>query len=252
MKHAFISPINALETTRLGDFYLILSHLLEHKKYADFYDNSNRYKIMDNGAFENGVAEEAQSLLDKCSKHKIDMVVAPDVLYDRKNNLDSLRSFCEIHKKSNATVKVMGVVQADNSLDFLSQYKEFCELDIDAIGLSILAMLKSWQLESKTMSRLQGLKEIARLNIKHKPCHLLGLGESCEDLKYAATLDWIKSNDTSAAFGYALNDDIFDSNGRTITTRKNLDFTTKSELTYRQLICLLYNMIHLKATGETI
>jgi len=102
------------------------------------------------------------------------------------------------------------VVQASNVEDYMTQLIRFNEdPNVDLIGLSILSIPKSFEEElgefNVTKSRLALLIRMCELSkregVQWKPCHLLGLGSSFEDVIFAKqNCPFVISNDTSSCF----------------------------------------------------
>lgn len=250
MKMSFISPIKYIkEFQSQGDFILALSHLIDHDKenrYEKAIKETNLPILLDNGAFENEYPEGIDSLIRKARKIKARRFFAPDHLYRSKATKDAVKITIDILKnlKERECFEVGAVVQADNPKDWIDQYIEFTENpEIDFIGLSILSIPKSWK-KSITESRVECFKELVKLKIKHKPCHMLGLGESYEDIKFAIkNCPWIESNDTSSCFMTGLNEikynkDLTIPGGK---IKEKMDFNL-SKLTQKQKECIQYNI----------
>lgn len=223
MKLAFITPIKWInQFGNQGDFHLALSHLLDRFKANEYEKELLKSKIpiiLDNGLFENGNPEGIDSLINKAIRIKVKIFFAPDYLYNAEQTKNSVKITKDILKKRQVNNLMLGVVvQADTKEDWIKQYIEFCnDSDIALIGLSILSIPRcfgSWNkrkhekkekyqldLNEITSSRIECLKELQKLDIKHKACHLLGLGNSYKDVIYAKeNCPFVFSNDTSSCF----------------------------------------------------
>lgn len=112
MKLGLECPTAMLEMIQpLGDFDFILGHkVLEDDGYAEFYQNSDRFKILDNGVNEAGEPLSEQDL-DKAMK-MVDgnLIVAPDWMGDAKRTIESYIEFTKAHGRE----RVIGVLQASN------------------------------------------------------------------------------------------------------------------------------------------
>lgn len=109
-----------------------------------------------------------------------------------------------MRKKLDCNIKIAAVVQADNVADYMQQLLQFNEIpEVDLIGISILSVPKSFGLPI-VESRIELMKKMINLadqGIVWKDMHLLGLGDSYEDVVFAKNnCPWIKSNDTSCCF----------------------------------------------------
>jgi len=239
-----IAPTPHLEefATLSNDVHLVLSHLIniseaeKEGSYTNFYRTRAEQGdtlILDNGLFENHVAEDTVSLCEKASAIKAKVIVAPDVLYDSKATIKSYDAF-----RSKVVYKVMAVPQADNPVDWLDCYKQLvhiCEAEI--IGLSILSIPKSFGPLLRTNSisacrryviRLLEAEDLVRDNIWH---HCLGLGDDVSELSLMNSTGWIYSNDSSSAVVHGAKEIVYDPDG-TIPggkIREKLDFNKTIE-----------------------
>lgn len=215
MKLSFITPTAYIEKYgSQSDFILGLSHLIDpstQNTYEKAIVDTRLPIILDNGLFENHVPEAFDSLVAKAIRIGATHFFVPDKLFDRKGTKRELDKAIDKLSKfpDPATPKIAAVVQADNSIDYMEQLAEFNDNpDIDLIGLSILSIPKSFYDEvgkhDITESRIHLLKRMKKLadeGYVWKKCHLLGLGDSYEDVIYAAeNCPWVVSNDTSSAF----------------------------------------------------
>ncbi len=206
---SFICPINFInQFGSQGDFILALSNLLEidySNKYEKEIEKIKLPVILDNGAFETGNPEGIDSLITKGLRIKATHIFAPDYLYDKDETKNSLEITKYIIKKREANLKIGAVVQADNKKDWLQQFKEFDEdPDVDLIGLSFMSVAKCFKKETGTndytKNRIACLKELEKTKPVTK-IHLLGLGNSYEDIVYAKqNCPFVYSNDTSCCF----------------------------------------------------
>ena len=219
MKHCFITPtkfINDQEIGQQGDFLLALSHLID-TDYSNEYSQALReWKAtgkpiyLDNGLFENGVPEDTISLLAKAKEFEVDIVFAPDVLFDPEQTWQNFEDFYAAAFMMCPEIKIGFVVQAKDPVDFLAAFKKANSDDrIALIGLSILSVPASFNGEvcgfgsenDITYCREIAIDFIDKMIMgPKKDCHLLGLGGSLNDLVIGCDYDWIKSNDSSSAF----------------------------------------------------
>ena len=218
IKLAFIVPTAYIKDIgSRGNFTLALSHLVD-------LENENEYEkaikeigleiILDNGLFENHTPEPLESLIKKALKIGATTFFAPDVLYDSIETKKELNKAIKLAE--NTGLKIGAVVQADNVDDYWKQLLEFnANPCVDLIGLSILSIPKSFEkligkhdVTESRINLLQWMKAKADLDgIKWKNCHLLGIGDSYQDVLYAKKFcPWVVSNDSSCAFQSGLND----------------------------------------------
>lgn len=202
---SFISPTRYIEDlSSKGDFILALSHLLD-------LDRPNSYEItikrtglpiyLDNGLFENKIPERMDSLISKAINIKAELIFCPDHLYNRKKTEMEI-DFTEkelIDRGLFRQIKLAAVVQAKTKKEYLEFYKDLCKNNtISLIGLSILTIPYVYK-KPIAEARIALMKDLLKLKIKHKDCHLLGIGDSYKDVRFAIkNCPWIKSNDSSS------------------------------------------------------
>lgn len=260
MYFSFISPTQFIkEFQSQGDFILALSHLIddnEENEYEKAIKKTNLPILLDNGAFEKGYPEGIDSLIRKSKRINAAKFFAPDHLYNSKATKNSVKITLDILKtlKVRDSFQLGAVVQADNPKDWIDQYIDFTNNpEIDFIGLSILSIPKSWK-KSISESRIECFKELIKLNITHKPCHMLGLGENYEDIKFAIkNCPWIKSNDSSSCFMTGLhnvkyNDDLTIPGGK---IEEKMNFSLE-KITEKQKENIQYNINLVKSLNKKI
>ena len=226
MKLSFITPTNFIKSHQgQGDFVLGLSHLMKLDKVTAYEKAILSTKlpiVLDNGLFENHTPEPLDSLILKAQKIGATHFFAPDMLYDTKGTKESLNKTISAVRKAKKGLskeslknfpKIAAVVQANNAKDYMAQLHEFNQdPNVKMIGLSILAVPKSFEKNIRkydvTKSRMYLLRKMrlmASKGYKFKPCHLLGLGDSAEDVIYAKKYcPFVVSNDSSCCFQSAL------------------------------------------------
>lgn len=206
MRIALISPtayINSLGVQ--GDFQLGLAHLIEShsiNEYEKALVSTNQQIILDNSLFELKTPEGFQGVIQKALRIKATHFFAPDYLYNSAKTIKFIDYVWDYMEENNLVgkVKVAAVVQAEDKDTYLETYKKFCEDDrISLIGLSILAIPYVYKLPI-TEARIECMKDLLKMNIDHKSCHLLGLGDSVKDVIFAKeNCPWIVSHDSSSA-----------------------------------------------------
>lgn len=222
MRLAFITPTKFVQQFgNQGDFHLALSHLMSLDKKTEYEKQITKNGlpiVLDNGLYENHTPEPLDSLILKAQKIGATHFFAPDILYDTKGTKESLNKTISAVRKAKKGLskeslknfpKIAAVVQANNAIAYMQQLHEFNQdPNVKMIGLSILAVPKSFEKNIRkydiTKSRLYLLRKMRKMaakGYKFKPCHLLGLGDSFEDVFYAAKYcPFVVSNDTSSAF----------------------------------------------------
>jgi hypothetical protein len=227
MQISFITPTAYIEKfANQGHFHLVLSHLLDRSElneYEKLLVSSGKNLVLDNGLFENHKPEGIDSLIQKALRIKAKIFFAPDYLYNAEQTLKGVEMAIYIKNKvaPNSDLKIGVVVQADNEQDWLSLYDKFVHMhDVALIGLSILSIPRCFGIfkgkETKKIKYIHDNKEITPSRIKclkalidrgnnYKSCHLLGLGDSLQDIIFAKELcPFVYSHDSSSAFWNAL------------------------------------------------
>jgi len=224
MKLSYITPTAYIKNYQSqGNFVLALAHLMnlhESNEYERVILDTELPIILDNGLFENHTPEGIDSLITKGLRIRATHFFAPDHLFDKKRTEEDLNHAIYILKQrcANSYIKIAAVVQGETEEEWLEQYDKFQEIpEVDLIGLSILSVPRcfgSWNNERHTKkdiyqhrdseitpSRIKLLKKLLERGGNNKKCHLLGLGNSYEDVIFAAqNCPFVISNDTSSAF----------------------------------------------------
>ncbi len=244
MKVSFIAPTSLIkEYGSQGDINLTLSHLIE-KEDQNAYELRLRETALpiylDNGLFENGVAEDIDVVLAKARELGAEYVFAPDIIYDRVATEESLiKTIARFKEKNIPNLKLAAIVQADNPEDFIASYKTLVEMDdVSLIGLSILSIPKSFASitgsDDISDNRLTCLVELSKLD-KHKDSHLLGAGNHYRDVDFAAKhCPWIVSHDSSSAIWNGVQGKNIDPETLEVfegKTKVHVDFNFDEELT---------------------
>jgi hypothetical protein len=207
MQFSFIVPTKHINSLGIkSDFILALSHLIDLEKENEYEKNIKATKLLvmlDNGVFERHKPEALDALIDKAVKIRAFVFYSPDYLYDARKTEEQIDITYEKMKEKNLLGKIRlgAVVQGNNREEWIEQYVAFTQDErISIIGLSILSIPHAYKLPI-TKARVACLKDLVKLSVKHKYCHLLGLGDSYDDVKFAIKYcPWVKSNDTSSCF----------------------------------------------------
>lgn len=262
IKVAFIAPTKLIPEYGLrGDIQLVLSHLLDQdKNFINEYEiNITQQGIftgkqplyLDNGLFENKVAEPIDVVLAKARDLKAEYLFAPDVLFNREATEQSvIKTIERMKEKQIPNLKLAAIVQADNPTDWIESYKTLVALEgVSMIGLSILSIPESFKsvtgTDDITENRLYCLMELLKLD-QHKPCHLLGAGSSYRDVAFAAEhCKFVESHDSSSAIWNGLelktiNPDTYEVLGGKSTNP--VDFNWDQELTDLQKEAIEHNI----------
>lgn len=233
MKFCHIVPVDYIPE-HSGDFVMALANYLEPDKanaYEEAMLKSGLPIVLDNGAFETGKPDGIDNLFRKAKRIKPKYIFAPDTLFNAEQTRRGFENFEYIKEKMGHSFKTAVVVQADNIEEYLAEFKKYNEDPrVSVIGLSYLAISQSMKYKNKkavpkkstfdvfkhtnfTGDRIEMLKKIADLKLeKVKPLHLLGLGESYEDVKIATASygGYCLYNDTSTCYMASKKGIVFD------------------------------------------
>ena len=267
MKISFITPEGSLEDfVPMSDLHLIIANFVEKKaKYTKFFKEREEYVIMDNGLFEVHTAMPAHELLKRAEMVNADEVVAPDVLFDGKETVESAKKFImsamdmeidmespfyqpKFHKK----FKIMAVPQGKTPQEWVRCYEQLADMnEIDVIGLSCLSIPKAF-------SKISGVKTIMEnrllaiqmlidegLIFKDVEYHLLGCGNPLE-LMYQKQHNWIRSCDTSSPIVHGINDVLYDPYRGLMQPKIQTKLDFKSTIPKTKYKNIYYNMTILK------
>lgn len=198
---AVISPVSLLEKYST-DFHLVLTqYYLKSKPYRDFYLKRREvgdFIILDNGAAELRTAVDGLDMVGIAEELRPDIVVAPDVIYNKKETVSKTEAFLREYGFSlrDLGVKVMAVPQGADRGAWYDCYLRFnADSRIDWLGISMFY--------TPTFNeRLEALRLIAPT--VQKPCHLLGVWDNPYDLLEERKFDFVHSIDTAKSIEFAL------------------------------------------------
>jgi hypothetical protein len=91
--------------------FILLHKILDNDKYRRYFINSlniNKYKILDNGAYELGDSLDDKILIEWAKKLKVNEVVAPDTFGKKDNTIKKLQQFL---KQCPTNIKIQAVPQ---------------------------------------------------------------------------------------------------------------------------------------------
>jgi hypothetical protein len=224
MKFFCIPPNNHLDMMDNGDWYFALCHhYVQNKRYREYFLNlrktqPNAFILLDNGAAEHSLVTE-DMLLQAAAELQPNEVIAPDVLFDKKQTLKNLESF--INKMMSAhlidKINIFACPQGSTKQGWLDCYMQMSlNPFVKTIGLSKIAVPKCWNdaTDDKmiAVSRNQCVKELYEHALLTKPLHLLGMGEHNEfDYYLKHKIPHIRSSDSCYTVLAAINDIDFES-----------------------------------------
>ena len=181
MKLALECPTSTLEDIQpLADFDWILTHLvLTDEKYAEFYRQSKRYKVLDNSVNELLEPCSLENIKDAAEIVKPDVICPPDYLGDGEKTKSCLVEAM----KSFGTVQLLPILQGSSMGECLSFAKlvDVSGFTQVAVPYDIMRDRNSSSLEEMTSTRVEVIKVIP--NEYSFNVNLLGL-TTVEELTY--------------------------------------------------------------------
>lgn len=213
MLFAHIVPTAYLEKLdKFSDCYLILEHVAKKDfEYRNFFTYSSKYKILDNGAYENGYPTPMVDLINMGDMLKADEIVLPDVfreaIYTKKHietALDTIRKEGRL-----GDFKLMAVPQGKNAFEYLECLKWISKIkEVDVIGISFIIVKDCFKeytgIDQVMPNRLFLTSIMEFIDREGKHAHLLGMG-NCKEIELQEKHDWIRSADSSTCFVHGMN-----------------------------------------------
>lgn len=275
MKFCAIPPVKHLNLTHNGDMYFGLAHLcVTNPEYKKFFKDLSEckeglkdrysYILLDNGAAEHSLVSE-KVLLDLVQEICPDEVIAPDVLFDKKQTLKNLKSFIYHMQQRDleyspegmlVSTDIFGCPQGANKQEWLDCYKEMLDNPyVKVIGLSKIAVPKCWSDATGDKmiaeSRNRCVAELMEKDLLKKPLHLLGMGEHTEfDFYLQNKIPNIRSSDSCYTILAAINGIDFTTGNvdRIPTTNDYFEV----ELTKEQVDLAVKNVSYLKEKYQNV
>jgi hypothetical protein len=160
VKFGYIAPISYLHKIPKDEsFHLILAHLLDSKKYVNYYNKRREmgdYILLDNSAFEFKRPIEADEMLKMIDESGINAncLVAPDYPFQPGiKTINSTKNFVKQLRDKGLDYDVMAVPQSKTGdwKDWLNCYEELVSIDgVTHIGMSILGCPNAFCSVTKT------------------------------------------------------------------------------------------------------
>ena len=241
-------PTNFLPTfDKYLDYHFCLAHLvLENEGYRKFYQTSQKYKILDNSAFELGVPISNTKLLEAAKLINPQEIVCRDSLGNGAMTIQRTAETLEFFEKRNYNVKFMGVLQATNLKDFtqcvrwMQNHPRITILGLNGWPTSINAFKDSVGTEDPTQCRLAALRYLYTKDFADKPVHLLGMGNNPIELKAANKYKFVRSCDTSSPVVHGIYGVKFDPNlgllGPKIKEKLNFNLSNLNEIQVKAIL----------------
>jgi len=162
----------------LQDFHLLLAHLVEPSNaYTKFYSQNSKWKVLDNGAVECGVAMEAEKMCEKIELTQPNEVVLPDIWKDAQKTIRTAdRSIKLFRDAFGPDIKFMGVVQGLELESLVQSFNWFNQHpEIYSIGFGYRGLLPALFSTHPGINRLRFLSYLLSKLTINKVIHLLGM-----------------------------------------------------------------------------
>ncbi|MGC8699236.1 MAG: hypothetical protein ACP5RE_03575 [Candidatus Acidifodinimicrobium sp.] len=193
MKWSFEVPFNYLQLfDKHQDYLFVLSQYLDDRRYYDYIKNSNKLKILDNGANESEFVS-MKHLIERARELNADVIVIPDKQFDylitRRMLMNSLQVIDDLKAYE---FQYMGVVQGTSEEEIMKCENEMIESGrVDYIGLPFKIVME------------YGVDIVDKV-VNNSPVsvHFLGLG-SLQQVRMFKTHPNVISMDTSLPVNFA-------------------------------------------------
>ena len=259
MKYAHIVPTAYLnEFDKYNTMHLVLAqHIGKDEDYTDFYRSTDKYKILDNGAYENKYPVPIEELVEKACLIGADEIIIPDVFMECDETLKLLDASLKylIEHDLDGEFKLMVAPQGKTNAEYMKCLGVMqATKEVDVIGLSFLVVAQCFKeisaCEDVLPNRQMLTKLIDLMGFHNKQYHLLGLG-NCKELEYQKKYPWVRGGDSSSAFTHGINDIKFDKVKGLIGDRikTKLNFSMK-ELHFITLMKIRHNMEVINAFAD--
>lgn len=263
MKFYAIPPNKHLDMMHNGDRYFCLAHhYLQDQKYKEYFlniqnTNSEAFIILDNSAAEHSLVTEG-TLLDIVEELKPNEVIAPDVLFNKRQTITNFNRFVTkmIDQSLIEHTSIFACPQGSTKGEWLECYRQMAQNPyVSCIGLSKIAVPKCWNDVTGDkmigVSRNECVQELKDRNILIKPLHLLGMGEHTEfDYYLQNKIPNIRSSDSCYTILAAINGISFEEGDVTRIPTENAYFDVT--LTEEQQILAKKNIEYLKNKYKNI
>lgn len=184
-----ISPLSDLRPMELGDRIFALAHLwIQSTEYRDFIlqqkNQKGKFITLDNSAAERSLVTE-DVLIDICKVLMPNEVIAPDILFDKEQTIESAIAFRSRMQQEGLLddIDIFFCPQGATKQDWIEAYKWGVQQPwIDVIGLSKIAVPNAWldgefkDDEGIMEARNKAYDYLVKNNLLQKPVHCLGQG----------------------------------------------------------------------------
>jgi hypothetical protein len=197
----------------MGDIHMVLAQVaLRDEAYRKFYKGQRKYKILDNGLFEEGVGLKGKDLVEAAIAIGADEVILTDVLFKGKETtyatIEAYEQFVVRGKQDQFAF--MAVPQGESIEEWVSSYATLsCLPWLKTIGLSKLSIPHCWD-QPIAEARCECLSHLLNEDLfaRNKNHHLLGgSNHVLQELRYYNQTEiglHVSSIDTSAPYFYGV------------------------------------------------
>ncbi len=211
IKFCHIAPTHYTELgIHESEMDMVLAHIArDDDKYAELFAHSSHVKLLDNGAFENGVPMSVEDMINIGHKVRADILVLPDYPYEdwRQGWEDNVMEGIEQYKKEGFLTMFIPQSKKGDASGYMKSLKNaLLHPQIDYVGLSILGCPNAFP-EIPTHKVREKIIDLSTAYMDPKQLHILGMLdnplEEIERLAYYSK--YINSWDTSLAIWAGLN-----------------------------------------------
>jgi len=191
-----IGPVSLRQfiETNTDSHFLIATIASKDEVYKNWYTESDRYKIIDNGAYEDKDRNPmgSEDLISMAIETKSNEICAPDKMFNRTDTIVRTAQFLTIlSSEERKKFTIMGIPQGKDVPEWISCYKDItCMEGIDTVGLPIWLDRKGGR---PAVVAYMSKKNILKEGMDH---HLLGLDRPAELFWYSNN-SVVRSVDTS-------------------------------------------------------
>lgn len=134
-KIATLVPVFHLEEIRNDKYFMALSHMVDDKRYADFYlemsDKPGNYIILDNSVIEMGEPERFETYIDKALKIGASQIMLPDIFQKAFTTTNLAKEAIRTIKDYGSKFDIMVIPQG---VDFVTWREHALEMIIMMLG----------------------------------------------------------------------------------------------------------------------
>lgn len=248
MKVAIIAPLKYLQFVDRADIAFALTQFVNNdQSYRDFYKDTQKYTILDNGAAEMGKSADELQVIEAMKKINADEVWAPDELYNSKNTIHRTKLFLENMPNNLIKRTTVALIPQGNSISqWITCYKQLLRLAEEYLSTYVICMSKyscrCFGGGSISKSRIKCIQYLLKQQLidNGTKYHLAGAGaEILQEIAHMRQYPFIRSIDSNIAVKMGIHRRLLGRNNK--EPAKRLDFHLNN-LTKDQISCINYNI----------